>query len=798
MFRYAGCLLVVGGWILNSYCLAAVSEEKLFSENTAAIFAKQAQELYQLDPLNSRQVEQSMTLLDAALELDATSVELPELVLRIGASACFTGEDYTSRLSWALERYVDGSSDLEVAGAAVQCMLEHLNSRQDREALLNKLFRKYERESEAFASELATQLGLLAAEKADMKAAIDYLSMAYGLNRYNQLAFIKLQELTAGENLAITPEAYVVQLRTAMDINPYDIAIAGYYADTLLEQQLYEEAERAYDYVSRLYKEAYPDKPLPENVVIPWLTSCYKAPLLEKKCIEIAEQYNKSNPFNLSVEAILGKVIAKAGQPDKAKTILEQAGEKAGQLLQQKDLNRTINPEDLAWFYSFVLDQPEKALAWSNQAYQEAPERQGVSSIFAYTLAQSGQAELAKKTAEPLKNTDQVASLTMAVVYLAGDDKTQAMETLKSTIAMKPYSFVAEKALQLLVNLGSDYVVPLTVDSIRSELKGTFGKQTVPDFLPPSKRIKARLAFGGSEFFYGTDFSPRLLIENAGDSPLVINDAAYLKGNIRVDAFVSGDLNVEIPNLVQRKFRPSKPVMAGEHLSIPLTLQTGKLLKLLRTYPQASVKVEFVVYLDPVEDANKKVSNNLRDIPPVRADVQRPGVALTRDFLMQRLEALTKGQEGQRYRAIELLTGLLAEQKALQGGQASYQHMQVEHALLVDTVRKALLDENWKIRVQTMDSLMTLSIPLEFGMVREMSQNLTHPQWPVRLMSMLVVAKAQPGSFDKVLDWTSQYDPYWLNRRMAIALGAEPARQESGAASSGEDPNSANATTLPK
>lgn len=778
MFRYVGCLFVVSAWVLTCTCAAATSEETLFSQNTAAVLAKQAQELYYEDPLSSKQVEQSMTLLDAALELDKMSVEIPELVLRIGASACFTGKDYTERLMWALESYVGSRSDLVVTSEAVKCMLEHLNSRQDREALLGKLLRKYEKVNEAFASELSTQLGLLSAEKADMNAAIQYLSIAYALNRYNQLAFVKLQELTAGENLSITPEAYMVQLRSAMDINPYDLTIAQFYADALLRQQLYGEAEKAYEYVSRLYKASYPDEPLPEAIVVPWLISCYQVPMLEQKCLNMASEYRTSG-VNLIIDAVVGKTLVKMGQVEKAKTLLEQAGQKAEQLLQQNAAGRTINPEELAWFYSFILEQPEKALAWSNRAYQEAPDRQGVRSLFAYTLAQAGTSEVARQEAEPLKNTDQAAALTMALVYLSENNKTQAIETLRTAIGLEPYSFVAQKALKMLADLGSDYIAPLTVESIRTSLSETFGKQTVPDFLPPSKRFSARLAFSGSEFFYATDFTPRLLIENTGTSPLVINDGAFLNGNIRVDAVVTGDLNAEIPNLLQRKFRPSKPIMAGENLSIPLNLQTGKLLKLLRTYPQASVKIEFTVYLDPVEDAAEQVSNRLKDIPPVRATIQRPAAAVTRDFLMQRLEALSKGQEGQRLRAVELLTGLLAEQRALQMGQASYRHMQVEHTLLVDTVRKALLDDNWKIRVQAMDSLMTLSIPLEFGMVRQMSENLTHPQWPVRLMSMLVVAKAQPGPFEKVLEWTAQYDPYWLNRRMAIALGTGAVTQES-------------------
>jgi tetratricopeptide (TPR) repeat protein len=775
MVRYAGCLYLI--CIVSSFLGPSLfaAEERLFSQNTAAIFARQAQELYRQDPLNSRQVEQAMTLLDAAIELDELSSELPQMVLRIGASACFTGEDYTGRLSWALQNYVGKQADLEVAGQAVQCMLEHLNSRQEREELLQKLLRRYSSINSAFASNLATQLGLLAAEKADMEQAVHNLSMAYQLNRYNQLAFIKLQELTAGENLSVSPESYLVQIRTALDINPYDLTLAEHYAEMLMRLQLYDFAEKAFDYVSRLHSAAYPDRPLPDELLTLWLTSCYQTPRMEQKCMEIAERYRQKGQFNLALEALAGKAAAKLGQVQKAQSMLEQAAQRAESLLNDRQLVQSVTPEQAAWFFSFVLDQPDRALAWANQAYQEAPDRQGVRAMFAYTLAASGQSDLARQQAESLMETDQVAALTMAMVQLADENRMQAIEQLRSAIEMKPYSFVAERALKQLRDLGSDYVTPMVVESSRKALVSGFAGRPAPDFMPPAERFKARLMFSGSEFFYGTDFSPRLVIENTGSGPLVITNAAFLNGNIRVDAFVTGDFNVEFPNLVQMRFEPSRPLLAGEHISVPLELKTGQLLKLLKTYPQASVKVEFVLYLDPVENNAANPENRLKGIDPIRSTVQRPGVQLSRTFLMQRLDALSRGQEGQRYRAVELLAGLLAEQKAFERTQPAYRYIKADQTLLVDTVRKALVDENWKVRVQTMDSLMVMAIPLEFGMVRELSQNLNHEQWPVRLMAMLVLAKSQPGTFDKVLEWAAQYDPYWLNRRMAIALQERPA-----------------------
>jgi hypothetical protein len=40
-------------------------------------------------------------------------------------------------------------------------------------------------------------------------------------------------------------------------------------------------------------------------------------------------------------------------------------------------------------------------------------------------------------------------------------------------------------------------------------------------------------------------------------------------------------------------------------------------------------------------------------------------------------------------------------------------------------------------------------------------------------MAMYLLAKSQPESFQKVLDWSAQNDAFPLNRAMATALGGQ-------------------------
>ena len=188
------------------------------------------------------------------------------------------------------------------------------------------------------------------------------------------------------------------------------------------------------------------------------------------------------------------------------------------------------------------------------------------------------------------------------------------------------------------------------------------------------------------------------------------------------------------------------------------------------TYPQADVQVHFKAYLDPTISTSGQPENRMKSIKPIHAQIRRRGTVLSRDFLLQRLDVLSKGQPGQKYRAASLFTGLLAEQIAVDLSDADFEHVRVERALLIDSVRKMLVDKDWKIRVHTLLSLLSLSIPLD-GIAGEVSENLNHDKWPVRLTAMVLLAKAQPETFQKVLDWAVQHDAHDLNRRMAIALG---------------------------
>jgi tetratricopeptide (TPR) repeat protein len=763
--------------IIISICIlvcdsSAFGADTLFSENTAAIFIKQAAEVHQEDPLDEVRTKQAIAFLEAAYALDPMAEGISEHLLQVTTANCFSQWNDQDSVRSILGAFLKDRSDVEVPLDTVGCMLEQLNTRNDRGILLARLGAKYSPTNPLFASELVSQLGFLAMEKADIATATNRFFNAFQLNRYNYLALSQFLELSKAQGSPVDPLSELILYRIRLTVNPYDLSAAVSYANMLQRLQIYDVATKAYEYAAELYAFQNPNSSLAPEILQSWVLSCYHVKHSEIKCLEIAEKYRDPAQFDPLLESVVGKALLKVGQIDRGNHILESTGRRLEALITESGSEKPNYPEHLAWFYSFVLEEPEKALAWGNQAFVQAPDRQGVKSVFSYTLAQNKQYELAMEYAEPLQAADQIAAITLALVQLSQEQNDVAIESLKKAIEMAPETLVAEKAIRFLADQDSEYISSVPSNTILEQLQKSY-LQLVPEFSEPSTRFTAKLLFNGSDFLYGADFPARLVIENISSEPLVISNEGLLKGNLSIDAKLQGDLNVSIPNLYVMKFRPDKAIQPGKYLSLPLDLNRGKLRRLLLTYPQADVKVQFDVHLDTLVVGPTKVSNQEGRISLIQAEIRRQGILLTGSFLMQRLDVLAKGQVGQKYQASSLFTGLFAEQAAFQMNQADFSHHQVERVLLVDAIRKILSDRDWKVRVHAINRLSTLSIPLDREIILDISENLNHENWPVRLAAMYLLANLQSNSFQKVLDWTAEHDPSSFVREMAFALGAK-------------------------
>ncbi|MHC4752057.1 MAG: tetratricopeptide repeat protein [Planctomycetota bacterium] len=763
---------------------------QLFSPTIGRKFYEIAYDLAKSKDVGEPELEQAIVFLTAAMNLDSDAKGVRPLLIEF---ACRESErDYSNLVYGLLMDYVDEFADLEVARRAVGYLLERLDSREEREKLLEQMLGTLGSKNTVLGSELATMLGLLKAEKSDLEAAEFYLMQAYKNNRYNKTAFAKLAEISPEQ---IGPIVYLERLRLSLREDPTNIEAAVAFAQQVEQLQLYETASAAYEYCADLFSYLYPSESLPAHIYLPWAISSYNMQQNQSKCLQIAKRIREEGGFDLRLEAIAGKAAIKSGDGEMATQIFQNAEEKSRRLLMQ-GLKRNITDssapdssqiqqaytEQFAWFYCFALPVPSKALDWANRAYTAEPNSPVTAAILAYALTMNEQIEWAKPLVNNYERT-QIADLTLAQIQLTEGQKDLSIETLKSAIAKDPGSFAAERAKEILAQQGEKYIPPVDSNAATAMLKDIFGQNLVPVFTPPEQIISAQLNIRGNNFPYGEEFSGIVAIANNSSEPLVFSNDGLFKGNIRVDADITGDLNKKIPNLVSTKIRTTFLVEPGRSVLIPLRLLTGELKKTLLTYPQASLDIEFTLYLDPVITNKGMIANRLTYLEPIRVSIKRPGIELTTKYLKNRFNSISKGQLGQKIQTAQLFTGLLMEQHAMSDRIPPYRFMYADW--MAPLLRSALLhesgllrnraDSEWVVKVHTMADM--LSLPLDHELISAVAENLNNTKWPVRIMAVYLLTKSPDSKFDKVLDWTAKNDPSKPVREMAIVLGRAVSEQ---------------------
>jgi len=765
--------------------------EQLYSPSISRTFYEIAYDLANSKDVVGPEVEKAMAFLSAAMRLDKNMEDAATLLIELACRV--TKWDYSNLVYSLLIDYVDERADLEVATSAIEYLLERTNSREEKEKFLEQMLGTLGSKNKILSSELATRLGMLKAEKADVDAAESYFMQAYKNNRYNWRAFAKLAEIRPER---IGPALHLERLRLAVCENPSEIDVAIAFAQEAERVQLYDISTAAYKYCADLFDYLYPSEALPERIYLPWAISSYNSPQNLSQCLEITKRVRQEGGFDLRLESIAGKAAVKMGDSQLAISIFQTIEEKTQRLLKLQDSGMDTNESEsqggksfrqdyykqLAWFYSFVLPAPDKALSWANKAFATEPNSPVAAAILAYVLTMNNQIEWAKPLIDNFEKT-QIADLTQALIQLAQRQNDLAVKTLNVAIAKDPGSFAAEHAKEILTQQGKEYVPPVETQTVISSLENVFGQTLVPVFTPPEQMISAQLQLQGDVFPYGSEFSGVVAITNRSSEPLVVSDYGLFKGHIRIDAVISGDLSKNIPNLVFTRLRGVFLIEPGRSVLVPIRLIAGELRKTLLTYPQASIDIEFTLYLDPVITNDGKVVNRLSYIEPVKVAIKRPGIELTSKYLRNEFNSISTAPVGQKIKIAQLFTGLLKEQYAMSNREPLYRFMYADWMtpLLKSalTHKSGLLlnsaEDEWVVKVHTMADM--LSLPMDHELISAVAENMNHPKWPVRLMAIYLLDTIPDNQFDQVLSWTAKNDPNKAVRDMAIVLAKDLSKQ---------------------
>lgn len=745
------------------------------SPSAARKFYDLACELAQNGQPGEAGIRQAIAFCKAALELDNSARYVLPMLIQLSCRDATA--DHSKVIYGLLGDYVDASADVAVCTMAVDYLVANLASADEQQRLLEDLLNDLGNENVILGSELATRLGTLMAAKSNVDAAGFYFAQAYKNNKFNNTAFAKLAELYPDR---LGPELYLERLRLVLREDPTNLDAAIDLAQYAERLELYDIAAEMYEYSAGLFGYLFPAQSLPASIYLPWAVSSYNTKASQDKCLQVAEFVRGSGRFDLLLEAMAGKAAAKMGNGQLATQILRAAEQKVDKLLNAGPGDPSapdLTPRHAAWFYNFVFPNPQKALSWANIAFAAEPNSASAASLFAYALVADGKSEWAGRFIDDYPPT-QISDLVRARILIEKQQGQDAIAKLKGVIARDPGSVAAEAAKDLLKEQGGRYIPPVDPDIVGDALQGLFKFGFAPTLVLPERILSVQLNLRGTEFPYGSDFDAVISIKNNSSDPLVLSDRGLFRGNIRIDARITGDIDRDIPDVVSMKAPTQYLVLPDKTLLIPVRLISGELRRLLLIHPQASLDIEFILYLDPVVGSDGAVSNRLANLPVVKATATRPGLELSGKYLRSRFNLISTGQSQQKVKTAQLFVGLLAEQYEMSDRTPPYKFMYADW--MPTMFRNALIHESglllnpsegeWVVKVHTMAQMTLLS--MDHALVNAAAENLSNNDWPVRMMACYLLAGAKTADFTRVLEWAAEYDPNPLVREMAAALAS--------------------------
>ena len=157
--------------------------ERLTSTSAGNIFYEIAYELANSPEITAAEAEQAIIFLTATMNLDSSADYVIPVLIKLTSQ--YSERDNSKLVYQLLTNYVDRSAeaDLEPARVAIRYLLKQLNSREEREKLLEGMLTNMGGNNAFLDSELATSLGMLMAETPDLVSAQKYLVHAINNNK---------------------------------------------------------------------------------------------------------------------------------------------------------------------------------------------------------------------------------------------------------------------------------------------------------------------------------------------------------------------------------------------------------------------------------------------------------------------------------------------------------------------------------------------------------------------------------------------------------------------------------------
>ncbi len=752
-----GFYAVLMGAILtfSTLCRAeSLDAQQLYSPTASRALVDMVYKLNCENKSNCQTSKKAILLMSAAQKLDQdVNLSLGDMVEFANLSP---ENDYSDVIYNQLLNSVTINGDIYAPLKAAAYLLQRQNTRTQREEILKKL-ESTVTVNDFLLSDISFELGGLATQISDKESAKFYFIKSYKSNHYNTAAFEMLLEYDPND---ISYSDYGIYLRRKVTVNPFDIDRVLDYADFCHKYGMYSLSVKAYAYALDLYDYQMQSAKIPRAIYIPYAEAIIKSDSGINDFLKLSSRLRQAGVFDLELETL------SAINFDATKTSGEKLIDLAN-IAEEGYEKGSLSDYEVAWFYCFGLENTQRASELANKAYLSDPNNNAFKSLYAYTLSLSDKFEAVDKLVHANYESDQVASLAYARALFLQDKDDLAIDILKAAVAIDPASIVADKCRKLLEENNSEFVSQIDPIALYKRMKENFNDILALKFEKPKDLISVKMGLSGTEFDYNSRMVAKVTVTNLGNNDIVISDESFINGNLRIDAILSGDISLELPEIVLTKFRPGHVLEPGNSIFYSVDLSSTVLSRILESHPQAEINIDFTTYLDPVLEGNKIVSA-LGELGQIKTHIQRNRVDFTRNYLLQRMNALEKGTIGQKIAASQLFAGILTEQEKMGAGMFKYSYKTLPPELLYSALSKSLREDSWETKVNVIKSL--TSVDLDFTLVNAISTNLNDSKWPLRLVALDSLARVNAKKFTAVLDWVSKSDSNEIVRDYAKVL----------------------------
>lgn len=776
--------------LLSGASVARVDAQARFPTQASWLIDMARNEGHMTEKPDSANVQRLIALLEAAIRLDDHAVDAYPLLADAYAQL---GNAEKSRD--ALGRHLElEPQQSDVFQRWLEMTLATYDTADQRLALMQSQVQDPTLTPES-TSIVFTRMARLHAERGQRGHAVALLDRAVEKNPYN-LDAINLQFELAHTDP--TPAEEAAFLLNVITIQPMAVNKIWELARLLDDNAQHRSAQFWYQRASMVHARAQANLPRPLEYDADVVRSLFDSGNYET-VVGLAEQINTPPPPPEQPETdedAEGVVVEEppANQPATppfqinlpvlltqadALRLLDNADDAQAAVMRAKEeiSEKLAEGDDLAmllqasWFYMFYEPDPAQAFDLAKKAATIAPEDPLVRRALGLAYLMQNNVEKSRELLEPMANFDQTAAWGLATILLQLDKENDAIARLLDALEMRRTGWAALRIVAQLSELG--------VEPPKAELDAELAIAVngfQPRVLKFQQNPQAVVRLGlyplpAEEVEYPHPVSLNFVLSNKGGFDLCMGQGKMFRPEVTLTAQLNipGGEPLLFERFTNAVLARHSLLLAGEEIITERTVQIGELDLYLRQRPQMTSLLAIAAVVDPVMDADGKISPNVGGwiAGPVR--VKRTGFEVTHESLQDLTLMLQDQNIDQRDSAVRILTGLVAE-RHLPEDQRNYPHEAVNaHAITTLLLTVGTRDGAWQVRSRVAEGLSIIPLTEE-QISKNLKPMITDPHWLVRLLTIRSIAMQHPERFMPLVAMLATRDQDLLVRQMASSF----------------------------